>query len=713
MLERALSLTTLALLLVAMVVGLGPNTSTRVVQLGESIWPGYAAELREPSQAPTCDPEELKQQLATCVPVAPAPEPEDPFAEEEDPFAEPAPSPEPDPFAEPAPDPEADPFAEAPEPTPRVNCAALETLVDRCDARWADHQRAVSARTSTVAAFARLDGAVSAVAKFPYGKHLLVLLVLFGGLATTLHRAHLALRDPQHVHEHRLAHGASLVAWALWGVSCFFDWRVQEASSAESANGALPILWMTGFGLLALVELVHLLRPPRLDGDFHPVRALASVPLFAWMVGIGGLWFLLGEGHSSGQAIFLHKFVQIPSIYLGIGLYIWAGMLLSKTRLARQVFDVLDPWKLPPTWLAWLVVVLAAIPTAYSGASGIFVIAAGAVIFERLVAAGAPPRIAMAATAMSGSLGVVLRPCLVVVLVAVLNTDVTTDQLFGWGRLVFALTAGLFGLAMLWRNDTPWQRPALREASAGSMRAFSSLLPTLGLGVVVFGLYWIAMGSSLSLGEVSGGPAFLYRAAWMLFESVVTEHTAALVLPGMMLALVVFDRWRAGEAVVSGLATATAEASHHIGALLFVMAGSVGIGGVVERSEVMGLLPADLGGPWPAMAVLVVVMVLVGMTMDALGAVILVSVSLTHVAAANDIHPVHFWMMVLCAFELGYLTPPVALNHLLARQVIGEDALVENLPASGLAERYEHIWLPMVVMGAALLIVAFGPLLVG
>ena len=39
--------------------------------------------------------------------------------------------------------------------------------------------------------------------------------------------------------------------------------------------------------------------------------------------------------------------------------------------------------------------------------------------------------------------------------------------------------------------------------------------------------------------------------------------------------------------------------------------------------------------------------------MDALGAVVLVSVTLAKVAADNGIDPVHFWMMVLVAFELG------------------------------------------------------------
>ena len=66
-------------------------------------------------------------------------------------------------------------------------------------------------------------------------------------------------------------------------------------------------------------------------------------------------------------------------------------------------------------------------------------------------------------------------------------------------------------------------------------------------------------------------------------------------------------------------------------------------------------------------------------------------------------------MMVLVAFELGYLTPPVAINHLLARQVIGPEAAVEEDETEGFWARTEHIWLPMLVMSVALLLVAFVP----
>src|SRR5690606_6761241 len=101
----------------------------------------------------------------------------------------------------------------------------------------------------------------------------------------------------------------------------------------------------------------------------------------------------------------------------------------------------------------------------------------------------------------------------------------------------------------------------------------------------------------------------------------------------------------------------------HIGALLMLMGLSVSMGGVIERAEIMHMVPLVFESPWAAMAVLVGILVVIGMVMDPYGAVILVSATIASVAYNNGIHPVHFWMVTLVAFELGYLSPPVALNH--------------------------------------------------
>ena len=63
------------------------------------------------------------------------------------------------------------------------------------------------------------------------------------------------------------------------------------------------------------------------------------------------------------------------------------------------------------------------------------------------------------------------------------------------------------------------------------------------------------------------------------------------------------------------------------------------------------------------------------------------------------------------AFELGYLTPPVALNHLLTRQVVGESEFIKDDldPNATFWQRHERLLLPMTVLAIALVLVAYVP----
>ena len=96
--------------------------------------------------------------------------------------------------------------------------------------------------------------------------------------------------------------------------------------------------------------------------------------------------------------------------------------------------------------------------------------------------------IAVLTTAMSGSLGVVLRPCLVVVLISVLNDEVSSLELFSNGLKVFALSAILFLIAMLFYNKEPLRMAPLGEAMPKVLRALRRFLPYIFVLVLVFAL---------------------------------------------------------------------------------------------------------------------------------------------------------------------------------------------------------------------------------
>jgi hypothetical protein len=72
-------------------------------------------------------------------------------------------------------------------------------------------------------------------------------------------------------------------------------------------------------------------------------------------------------------------------------------------------------------------------------------------------------------------------------------------------------------------------------------------------------------------------------------------------------------------------------------------------------------------------------------------------------------------MVTLVAFELGYLSPPVALNHLLTRQVVGErefELAAEEAKNGNFYQRHERVLMPLIVMATALVLVAFVPLMI-
>ena len=78
--------------------------------------------------------------------------------------------------------------------------------------------------------------------------------------------------------------------------------------------------------------------------------------------------------------------------------------------------------------------------------------------------------------------------------------------------------------------------------------------------------------------------------------------------------------------------------------------------------------------------------------------------------AAQRLGAVHGELQIVG--EGRFLDARQSLNHLLARQVIGPESHVEDdpIPGGSFYKNYEHIIMPMVVMGTALVLVAYVPL---
>lgn len=572
----------------------------------------------------------------------------------------------------------------------------------RYEEKVAEYERIVAMRTPSVILFSSIDLGIRSFANWVLGhfEHLFVLLLGICGITATAHREHIALRTPQGPTQDRISQSFQLLANVLLALSSYSNWQLQAGAGIGDTDSTLYILWILAFSGMATTNVWHLIRPlPRAASNDSAIsRGLLGVPLYTTMALISCAYFVLKEDYLAGCSVYLGKLSEHAELYLQVGLYVWAGMLLKRSQLATRSFDVLRPWQMPPELLALIIIAFSAIPTAYSGASGIFVIATGDIIFREMRRAKARRQLSMATTAMSGSLGVVLQPCLLVVIVANLNSNYvdSAEQLFHWGSWVYLLTVGLFALIVFITRRNPLKLAPPRVAGKASLLQLKPLVPYATIFVTLLIVYWLILDVRLD------------------------QFSAAQILPVILMFILLMER-RTGSVVQSCSATvkvtadATREATSHIGALLTLMGLSVCLGGIVERSNLTAMVPEQFASVWLTMALFVVVLIVIGMLMDPYGAAILVSATIATIAYRNGIHPVHFWMVVLVAFELGYLTPPVALNQLLAKQVVGEDADSPPHETEGQSfwVRHERYLLPIVVVATCLLIVAFGPLLLG
>lgn len=592
---------------------------------------------------------------------------------------------------------------------------AVLVSLEQCKARHELYQKAVNHLTPTVVAYRTLETSFFGLFQFGTENRPLILLLLMGVtiVATTLGYHHISLVAPRYPRDFKVQAWTMLAASAVSLWSAIRYYQISVASGVEVEDPHIHFGWMAMFGALLLVSAWQTLRPHRPNDAHHTgegswLHALKTVPL-AGLMTLSSANYFFGADHPSGLAIYTNALMEFPNLPLQLALFIWGGMLFKQSRMVDVFMNLLRPWKLSPEALTYFVLLAAAIPTAYTGGSGAFVMAAGAIIYHEIRAVGGSSQYALGATAMSGSLGVVLSPSLLVLAIVAVNKEVTSDELFHWGIFVFVLTSTLFFIASQMRRERHTIDIApVRVALPATLSQLPTLLPYIAVVAVVCTFYSTVLDSPLN------------------------EITAPIIMPVMMILIVVFDKllqargfgpqsaslafaMHREKTAEASIRVATMETVEHLGGYLFLILLSQAAGGVIERSGIIHYAPEVFDSAWTAMAFMSIALVVLGMFMEPLGAIFLVSGTLAPLAYKSGIDPVHFWVMVLMAFELGYLMPPVALNQLLARQVVG-DALIEaadeEVAQHSFYRRYERWILPCAVMTLGLILVSFAPLAV-
>lgn len=375
------------------------------------------------------------------------------------------------------------------------------------------------------------------------------------------------------------------------------------------------------------------------------VVTLLGAPLFA-VIGAGALTGFAGEGVDlSVVAIEFFGLSETP-VLVAIPLFTFAGFLLGEgqapARLVR-LSQALLGWL--PGGLAIVSLVACAIFTAFTGASGVTIIALGALLFPALTQVGYDERFNLGLITSSGSLGLLFAPSLPLILYGIV-AEAPIDDLFVAGVLPGLLMIGVLAIYCYWRNRK-LRYVVVAGSWSAAWRAIVAARWDLPLPIVV-------------LGGIYGG----YFA--------VSEAAAVTALYVVLVELVILREvpWRELPRIMR-------ESMVLVGAILVILGVSLASTNLMIDTGVpqrlFALVSGYVTGPTTFLIVLLVFLLILGAILDIFSATVLVVPLLLPIAAQYGIDPIHLGIVFLAAMELGYLTPPVGLNLFIASHRFNKD----------------------------------------
>jgi len=190
--------------------------------------------------------------------------------------------------------------------------------------------------------------------------------------------------------------------------------------------------------------------------------AVYGAPLFSIILAVAMLGFYSNDVDLQVIAIELYRISNTP-LLLALPLFTFAGYLLSESNTSKRLVtlsEALFGWV--PNNLSFVTLTACALFTAFTRATGVTIVALGALLLPALKQAGYPKKYSLGLVTTSGSLGLLLPPSLPLILYVVivqqlnLEKTVTMEEVFLAGLLPTVLMISMLVLWCLWvTRDNP------------------------------------------------------------------------------------------------------------------------------------------------------------------------------------------------------------------------------------------------------------------
>ncbi len=364
------------------------------------------------------------------------------------------------------------------------------------------------------------------------------------------------------------------------------------------------------------------------------VLAIFGAPLFTVIAGSAMLGYYQEEIDLMAVAVEILGIADMPFLS-AIPLFTFAGYLLSEsnapTRLVRLTGALLG-WM--PGGLALVSLAACAFFTAFTGASGVTIIALGAILYPALKQDGYPDNFNLGLVTTSGSLGLLFAPSLPLILYGVI-AEVSIDDLFRAGILPGMLMLVMLSGYSFWvsrGNRQPLKPFSLRELGDALRESIWELpLPIVVLGGIYSGFFAVSEAAAVTALYVLIVEVFVLRE--IPFRNLPEVMRQSMLLVG-------------GILVILGVSLASTNYMIDAGVPQMLLA------------YVAELVSSELS----FLLLLLVFLLILGAILDIFSAIVLVVPLVLPIAAQYGVNEIHLGIVFLAAMQLGYLTPPVGLN---------------------------------------------------
>jgi tripartite ATP-independent transporter DctM subunit len=376
--------------------------------------------------------------------------------------------------------------------------------------------------------------------------------------------------------------------------------------------------------------------------------ALLGVPLYA-IIGLAGLVaYHYADLDSAGIFIELYRVASSPTL-IAIPLFTLAGFIMAESKTPQRLTRLSQCYLGGiPGGVPVAVMVACAFFTAFTGASGVTIIALGGLFYPLLLKEKYSKDFSLGLMTSSGSLGLLFPPSLPLILYAVI-AQVSVNELFVAGIVPGLMMIGILGLYSMWMNvklkitripfDVAQARSALREA------AWEVPLPFIIVLGIFFGVFTVTEAAAVTVVYV------LIIESWVYKDIHPIRDLPKLMINSMIL----------------------------VGTILIILGTAMGFTSyLVDQQvpmQVLDFMKRYIDNQWTFLIVLNILLLIVGCMMEIFSALIVIVPLIVPIAKSFDVNMVHLGIIFLTNLEIGYSTPPVGINLFIASSRFSEPVI--------------------------------------